>query len=136
MDDQIEMFEDALQKGFEAYLQCKGSLSNQKGEVFNVCKPCCRNLYLSLRDDYQKQLIERLIESPTNYHPCLMGYVNLTLKKENENATNKLYFYHICGDKSAVGGDADYEVIQTNDGIEINVKYVDYFLLQDGNRLW
>lgn len=95
------------------------------------------DLYLSLRDEHKNELIKNLIDSNSNYHPCLLGYVKLTLKKEGESSyKTELYFFHICGDKSAIGGDEDYRVKITNNDLTMEVTNVDYFYRQDGSRLW
>ena len=126
-----KQLEEALQAALEQYFNNKKNyLTNGKGDKFFIGAPACRDLCLSERNDFDK--INALMGCNTNYHPCLVGTVTLCLSKENEAIyQHAQYFFHISGDKSAIGGDADYEIYNTNNEVTVTIKYVDYFILNE-----
>ena len=134
ISEKQKQFERALQEALEQYLQRKTYLTNREGVRFYVGKPACGVVCLASRMEFDK--VELVVESNTNYHPCLQAHVTLSIKKEGDSKYDEVqYFFHISGDKSAIGGDADYEVRCKNDELTIVIKHVDYFF-KDGNRLF
>lgn len=134
ISDKQKRIEEALLNGLRIYLNKRKYLTNAKGEKLMLVYPFCKELKLASRTDLGK--LEFLMESNTNYHPCLQAHVKLIHRNEKEpNYKETQYFFHISGDKSAVGGDADYMVSDTNEGTTISITYVDYFF-RDGNRLF
>ena len=119
-----KQFEQQLQIAMNQFLYDKKSLTNGNGATFCLDNPACSNLYISLRGEYEKNILSTYLETPTNTQPCLSGYVNLLLKKDGESEwTNNQYFFHICAQK--------YELSTDNGTIQIKIKDVDYFFRQE-----
>lgn len=134
ISEKQKQFEDALLKGLNIYLDAKEYLQNMEGEKYRLGSPAGKELILACRMEFEK--VELLFESATNYYPCLQAHVKLILKKEGEaNFQENEYYFHVSGDKSAVGGDADYQIFNDNNGLEVVIKHVDYFY-KEGNRLF
>lgn len=119
-----KQFEQQLQIAMNQFLRDQQSLKNGNGAIFCLGNPACSNLYISLRGEYEKNILSTYLETPTNIQPCLSGYVNLSLKKDGESEwTNNRYFFHICAQK--------YELSMDNETIQITIKDVDYFSKQE-----
>lgn len=118
-----KQFEQQLQIAMNQFLYDKKCLTNGNGATFCLGNPACSNLYISLRGEYEKNILSTYLETPTNTQPCLSGYVNLLLKKDGESEwTKNRYFFHICVQK--------YDLFTDNGTIQIIIKDVDYFSRQ------
>lgn len=117
----IKQFEKQLQFAMNQYLQNKKELKNGNGEKFYIGSTGCSGLYVSLRGDYQKNILLAYLNTPTNAQPCISGYVNLLLQKRGDNHFAKdRYFFHICA--------KNYSVSTNNK--TVNIKGVDFFCKQ------
>lgn len=134
-------FETALQDALEIRLQTKGFLVSQSGDKYYVGNPCCKNLYITT-DEINTNLIDYVIDCDTNHLPCLIGYVTLCLRKEDEKDFKEdEYYFHIPGD-SHISGSGSYtvkvadSVIVGEKEIEICIfRGIEYFIRR-GLRLY
>ena len=137
MNEYIKHIEKLLQDAMQRHLKEVGTLRNLDDESYVLGRPACSDLCLSIRDERELDLLRCVVDCNSNYHPCILGYVTLTCRKPDETAfTTESYVFHINGDKSAIGGDADYDIIETNEGRKINIHNVDYFCHRYRTRLY
>lgn len=125
-----EMLEDALSE----HLSRRGELTDSEDVRFKVCDSPCKDLCLS---NQMAKNLELLMECNANRHENLTGHVTLRLIKDGEDKLQEeRYVFNVLGDRTKIGGDADYDIQQTNDGLKASITEVNYFQKENGYRLY
>ena len=123
MDEKIKAFEEKLQIAINAYLKIKKSLQDGKGIKYCCAYPAANGVALKFSNKLQENILLTFLECTTNARPCLFGYVNLTLKREDAATSSTIrYFFYICTN--------DYEVLSVTP-YKIKVKQITYLYKQD-----
>ena len=133
ISEKQKLFEEALGKALEDYLQRRKYLKHVDGEKIYVGQPASRGVCLTPYNN--ENHIEALLVCNGNFHPNLHVRAFLRLKMEEANYSESLYYILIHGDRSHNGGDSDYELQQTNEGYEITINGIDY-CIKDEYRLY
>lgn len=134
ISEKQKLFEEALGKALEEYLQRRKFLTNVGNEKFYVGKPASRGVCLvSCSNENQ---IDALMQSNNNVHPNLHVQSFLRLKKEADvHYSETQYYIFIQGDRSSIGGDSDYELRKANEGYKLTIKRIDH-CVKNEDRLY
>lgn len=126
--------ERMLQDALSEHLTQRGELTDSDDVKFRVCDSPCKDLYIS---DQMEKNLKLVMECNANRHENLSGHVTLRLIKEGEEKIREERFvFNVLGDKISLGGDADYDIQQTNEGPKVSITKVNYFQKENGCRLY
>ena len=129
-----EQLEKMLLDALSEHLRRRGELTDSNDVVFKVCDNPCKDLCLS---NQMAKNLELLMECNANRHENLTGHVTLRLIKEGEDKLQEeKYVFNVLGDRTKPGGDADYDIKQTNEGPKASITKVNYFQKENGYRLY
>ncbi len=129
-----KQLEEILQDALSGHLRKRGELTDSNDVKFKVCDSPCKDLCIS---NQMVKNLELLLECNANRHEDLTGYVTLLLIKDGEDKLQEeRYVFNVLGDKTPPGGDADYNIKQTNEGPKASITKVNYFQKENGYRLY
>ena len=132
--EEKEKLEKMLQDALSEHLSRRGELTDSDDVRFRVCDSPCKDLCLS---NQMAKNLELLMECNANRHENLTGHVTLRLIKDGEDKLQEERFvFNLSGDKISLGGDADYNIMQTNEGPKASITKVNYFQKENGYRLY